>query len=753
MAIAAINPRYEPSFLYRLEQIEAKEVITSEDDIPPYPTCDKQTVAKYITLYGWGKIEQSYRELITRFQSWIECNFDSLEAASNTELKSAATIANDNYEYLYKKIFGDEKFTLNADSFLEIALGSVRVDLCRVIELLNDDTIPLDERKQTCQELGLSLVKCTQGLIAEVQSNRMNLEIAKLGCSGLIQRLRSEKAKQIAIEFVQPYITPKNHTWEEHAVNRLINYVSNQMLLGLPYINDASCNDTEVKKIVTEAMELQYFIKVSLHLSPASIFQELVKTCMNAYQQALISSNMYPGQVYAESKLNSGEVYAQLELTTSSIATLVKGLRFDFLWLIQEIESENENDETCYQISLVNLRFQICQHLYYLLIKLDKEFKPKYEQWQLNRHYLDNIGTVVYDTLYLNDNMHFSVKEEKTGQLRGVNLNDLTRLPLKDISEQHLLFYLFSEAILNTTDIYAISYFYQNQIDAKELQEYKAQLTVLLIERINASEITSIVREKIYQCIAHEQEFNEYMLLYKLYQKNKLSLPLEVAFLEYNYRKAQDTESANLLNRAQYLPYLSLNTIELLYTKDEIKSKAANAIKHDQDDHLLPLLSPILFSMFKVNINGDPNCNVNLMQLCIVSNANRCLKAILPYFEKRLGELCQSQTCDPSLSLAINVHNKTAIRLLIIAGANINQKSSNGYTPLCWAANTKNEDIASHLLLSCLEADKKFEKIRNKEKKQELIQLAAQSPAILRLIYSELLTDELLTDEFDFVNS
>ena len=760
---ASLCHTYDPPFLYQLNKGVKHHDIYVLQSIKTYPHYSGQTIESYKHVEGWDSLDDAYKKLITDFQTWVQQNYE-IGNIDNPQ-KSSAAVITEQFERFYKKIFGDDDYALNADEFLEVVFGDVITDLCVIYPLLCDEQIPLSIRMETCEDVAYSLNRCIQGLLAGIQSNRLKIEAARLGCSGIIQNLRIEKAKQIALELVRKKIPEEKVTWEQHIVNYLVNYAAAECGLGLPHIKDKYSNDKEVTNIVTRQVTKQYLTALSLHLSPSGIFQQLVSHCLDAYRQALISSNVYPGQIYAESKLPSGQIYEQLSVTTSNIKMLIDGFSLDFKWLLKEIKEEPvktieklvEGEETYYRITLIPLRFHLCQHLHAQLVTQEEGFQSTSLQWLLERKFISQATVSEKKTLNLYENMVFKIEEYRNS--RAVNLSDLVRIRLTDFKSQQL-FHLFNEAILNTTDLSAIYYFYRKQLNLPEIAEHRQALYSLLIEQINSPEIIAITRSKIHQLIhqihqIHQRmDSNEYAMLFELRESKALPFSLVVALTEYEHSTSHDPRFTKKLTQPAWLPYVSSDFFKNM-GKNALKAMVTSIFQKDLPDTLALLLPYCEGSMGVVAISRKAKCRVNLLQFCIINHTtNKCFKLILQTFQdqERLNEFCALEGSPTTLALAILVNNEFAIEQLIEAGADINKQSPNGYSALHWAAKTKNEAIVKQLFTCCDKYQKTIDEIKDQDEMDQLALLAKGSPKVLKVLFKTLLTRKVIEDRFCIID-
>ncbi len=674
MAVGLSSSPRPQHYLYAMTQSVGNDLESLSDCLCIFPQYDGQTIGDFILENDRAVLKDSYSELIETFKTWITINFDNPESLIK------------NIDLYFGKVYGEGANT--SDYFLSYAHGGIRKNLMVILQLLNNSKISLDIRKKACDDIAFRMAECTQGIHAELQICRINLETALLGKPGLIQRLRFERAQQTAKEFIKP----KNCKieWEDHVINALTNYVADDF--GLPKIEDKETSDNEVAYVINNSDLNNFKALLKYHLSPAEILHCLTDYCVQAYQQALACCRMYPGESYSLRQLATGAVNAQIKMTTKHIEPLLKGFDFSF----NDVIFEKDNSDL-YTVSLSRLRNKLSLHLSTNLNDQSTVTTHQEPSWKISRQFSNN--RTFYKKLYFFNDTLFYIKGYDDTQA-AVTVADLVFLNLSDIDNE-LLFSLFHQAIVNTVDFKTLCDFYFNELRKPKFDKIKSMLMPLIFQKLADSEFLTSTTDTIRSNRSLTAPHLEFPLLFL--PEVVRPLKVTVALMERNYQLCPTPKVRNEFCDCKFIQYASATFLCKIFSESELIKLAKEAVKQDHSEALMVLLKTQKISNMQETkytlIHSSPTkLTFNLLHFCIVNNANNCLRVMIPEFSNELEETCHLDWTYTPLHLAIIFNKPIAVGMLLDAGAKINAKSRYGYTPMHWAIYYNHEEIVRQLM-------------------------------------------------------
>ncbi len=699
-------------------------------DLPLYPTYNCESMSHYINEQGSYKLRLYYHKLIVEFVNWIKANY--------ARPKNTAALF-----YRFERSLFSERDDNNP--LYPIVFGRGRVDLEIILRLLADEKIPLDVRVSACENVAQGINKCSQGVFAELQFSSMNLRYAKLGILGIVQNIRVEQARSLALRSLEQ-ADYRGGVFEEHAVNALTNHAAKKFKCGLPLIEDQYCQNYEItRNVMTSKVIKQYETLLSIYLSPAAIFQCLVSKSLDAFVQAFHNCNTYPGRSYSLEQLPTGEIFEQIKVTTKYVQPLINGFELDFSLIIEQVP---DSDPALYRISLTQLRPVIVKLILNNLYVLHNEegralHNVDEKSWDINQSIPPRENCVIKDRLLLDRGMRFCI--ERDGKKHPVKLTDLSKLDLGDFSDEEL-YSLTAEAQINTTELKELTFFYRKQFLSLPKERQKLIKPILLEYMGNPENTATFQRISVRIKSDQPPETEEWAYL-KFAEKNKvLPAAISVAMIEYDYFKhpfLSDSDS-KLFNSLDYLEQASERFLKKVFTRQRLEELVISAVDRDHAGALTALSAATdiktIYQTRRCDTQGlfRTSLNLNLVQLCVFEGKHHCLKAVLTTFENNLEDTCCHLWPCTALHLAVIKKNHRAIESLVNAGADINAQSKKGYTPLHWAVAYRDPKSLTSLIETAESTHKELNpKIRD-NKGNTAEDLAKSSPELLQVILQSL---------------
>ncbi|MCL1077434.1 ankyrin repeat domain-containing protein [Parashewanella spongiae] len=695
-----------PSIAHNIDELDGVH-------FPIFPLRDGQTIQAFCDEVGMENLKSNYKTLLNSYKQWI------------VDKNSSSAHLSKNFDSLHSKIFGFSNVTVL--SFRTAIFGSALSHLLAIRRLLDDPSIPIETRKESCDDIAYRITKCTGSLLGDLQACHAILEAAKQGCLGSIQKDRINLAKQLALQVIKKISYSK--IWEIHLISYLTNRVAKEY--GLPIITeDYFIKYQYVSSIITSEVVEEFKYQMALKMSPAGVYRTFISRCLDCYKQALVSTNTYAGRDYLLEQVPSGDISTQFEINTASIREFVKDFDVSFNWLFTE--TQVSKTESTYRLSIITLRFKLMQHIEaYFQSKQNQSDKGEHIEFHVLSRTLSGDKMHASKQLCFAQQMYFYILED--GVSRPLTLSDLIQFNMNGFSESKI-FDLCSEAITNTIDLKTLNHFYCEQLNQLGSQRLIKALTEVLINQLQEPDVIAATTEWINKQHLYDslKEDNPFIMKHL---KHEAPTPVLVALSKRSYLMSPTVKLKAFLLVLKHIQYLSASFLHHNFLTKELISCLKAAVDTDHGDACsvliaIPELAKATFSYNTIIQRKPTRLHVNIIQYCVIKHANHCLRVVLQENPKLLKTSQLTVSRLEPLHLAAIFHNLKALDMLLKAGVDVNIKGLYGFTVMHWAIYYQHIDIIRRLLSNKPRPNLSLKDLHQKS----CYDLAKSNPHINRLI-------------------